>query len=54
MIMIAGSWSKFRGLTEEDKEVFDRGMKRVMGVTYEPLLVSTQVVAGLNFKRMKK
>ena len=52
--MIAGGWSKFRGLIEEDKEVFDREIKGVTGVTYEPLLVSTQVVASLNFKKMKK
>ena len=45
-----GCWSKFKSLTEEDKEVFDRALKGLVGVTYEPLLVSTQVVAGLNFK----
>ena len=48
--MMVGAWSEFRSLTEEDKEVFDRAMKGLRGVTYEPLLVSQQVVAGLNFK----
>lgn len=47
---IAGGWSKFRALTAEDKEVFDKAMDGIMGVSYEPLLVSTQVVAGENFK----
>jgi len=48
--MLAGGWSKFRTLTAEDKDVFDRAMKGLVGVSYEPLLVSTQVVAGENFK----
>jgi len=48
--MIAGGWSKFRALTAEDKDVFERAMKGLVGVSYEPLLVSTQVVAGENFK----
>ncbi len=48
--MLAGGWSEFRALTAEDKDVFERAIKGLMGVTYEPLLVATQVVAGENFK----
>lgn len=45
-----GGWSVFKSLTQEDKEVFDKAMNGILGVKYEPLLVSTQVVAGENFK----
>ncbi len=45
-----GGWSKFRSLTQEDKDVFNQAMEGIVGVDYEPLLVSTQIVAGENFK----
>lgn len=45
-----GGWSPFRALTIEDKQVFDKAMSGLVGVDYEPLLVSTQVVAGTNYR----
>ena len=47
---MVGAFGEDRALTAEDREVFDKAMEGLMGVSYEPLLVSTQVVAGLNYR----
>ena len=47
---MVGAFGEDRALTAEDRAVFDKAMEGLMGVSYEPLLVSTQVVAGLNYR----
>lgn len=48
--IIVGGWSKYHALTPEDKLVFDEAMKGLIGVDYKPQSVSTQVVAGMNYR----
>lgn len=45
-----GGWTSFRPLTSEDKDVFNKALNGLVGVGYEPLLVATQVVAGINYR----
>ena len=47
---LVGAYSADRELTEEDRAVFEEAMKDVKGTAYEPALVATQVVAGLNYR----
>lgn len=44
-----GSWGPVRDLTKEDKQVFDEAMRGLLGVSYTPLKVSSQLVAGVNY-----
>jgi mevalonate kinase len=48
--LVAGGWSAYHKLTPEDKAVFDEATKGFVGVTYTPQTVSTQVVAGVNYR----
>jgi hypothetical protein len=48
--IIVGGWSPYHPLTAKDKEVFDEAMKGFVGVKYTPNTVSTQVVAGTNYR----
>ena len=36
-----GGWTAFRSLTEEDKALFNKVMKVMLGVTYKPIVVAT-------------
>jgi len=47
---LVGGYSQDRALTEEDMEVFNQALEGFTGVAYEPTLVATQVVAGLNYR----
>lgn len=47
---LVGGWTPFHALTAEDKAVFDQAMKGFVGVKYTPQSVSTQVVAGKNYR----
>jgi len=47
--VLCGGWSPFRSVTEQDLGVFKAATKHLLGVDYTPLLVSTQVVAGMNY-----
>lgn len=47
---IVGGYTEQRDLTSEDLKIFSEAMEEFAGVTYEPLKVSTQVVAGKNYK----
>ncbi|WP_330442739.1 hypothetical protein [Flavobacterium sp. C4GT6] len=47
---LVGGWTPFHPLTAEDKAVFDQAMKGFVGVKYTPQSVSTQVVAGKNYR----
>ena len=48
--VVVGGWSPYHSLTAQDKAVFDEAMKGFVGVTYTPQTVSTQVVAGTNYR----
>lgn len=45
-----GGWSPYHPLTAQNQEVFDQAMKGFVGVKYTPNTVSTQVVAGTNYR----
>jgi hypothetical protein len=47
---LLGGWTPFGPLTAESKEVFARATKGWDGVSYVPLEVSTQIVAGTNYR----
>lgn len=49
-MVICGGWSKFRAVTEDDLAVFQEAMDGFTGSCFEPLIVSTQVVAGTNYR----
>lgn len=48
--LLLGGWSKYHSLTESDKQVFNEAMKGFVGVKYTPQEVSTQIVAGTNYR----
>jgi len=48
--MIMGGWTGDRPVKEEDMAVFNEAMDGLTGVSYEPTMVATQVVAGLNYR----
>ena len=45
-----GGWTPFHNLTPNDKKVFEEAMRGFVGVHYTPTSVSTQVVAGMNYR----
>ncbi len=47
-----GAWTAFKAMTPsmEAMKVFEAAMKGMMGGTYTPVAVSTQVVAGTNYR----
>jgi hypothetical protein len=47
---VVGGWTPYHKLTPEDKLVFDEALKGLLGVKYTPNTVSTQVVAGTNYR----
>lgn len=47
---VVGGWSAYHKLTPQDQKVFDEAMKGFVGVKYTPISVSTQVVAGMNYR----
>jgi hypothetical protein len=47
---IVGGWTAYHTLTEKDWQVFKEAMAGFVGVTYEPQAVSTQLVAGTNYR----
>lgn len=47
---IVGGWTAYHPLTAADKLVFQEAMSGFVGVTYTPETVSTQVVAGTNYR----
>ncbi|HKX86222.1 MAG TPA: hypothetical protein VJL37_06100 [Flavobacterium sp.] len=48
--VVVGGWTAYHPLTAQDKAVFDEAMKGFVGVVYTPQAVSTQVVAGTNYR----
>lgn len=47
---IVGGWTAYRPLTAEDHKIFDEALHGFVGVSYDPQEVSTQVVAGINYR----
>lgn len=45
-----GGWTAYHPLTAEDRKVFDEALNGFVGVTYTPSEVSTQIVAGVNYR----
>lgn len=48
--MTTGGWSALRELNDDDRKVFDKAFTSFVGVDYKPLLVESQVVAGMNYR----
>lgn len=48
--LVFGGWSPYESLTPEDQKVFDVAMTGLVGVKYTPQTVSTQIVAGKNYR----
>jgi hypothetical protein len=48
-VAVSGGWSKFEQLSTGDRAVFNEALTNLSGVVYEPLAVSKQVVAGMNY-----
>lgn len=45
-----GAWTDFNfGLSESDQAVFKEALSGLLGVSYTPLAVATQVVSGTNY-----
>jgi hypothetical protein len=49
-LLVLGGFTHYRPLTPKDKELFDKVMAQVIGVTYKATEVASQVVAGTNYK----
>lgn len=49
-VKVAGEWTPYHELTAQDSVVFDEALKGLVGVTYQPLEVATQIVAGTNYR----
>lgn len=49
-VAMPGGWTTFRSLSDSDQAVFREATSQLLGVKYEPLLVRTQVVAGMNYE----
>ena len=48
---LLGAYSPYTcKITNEAQIAFDQAMKNIIGVTYSPVAVSTQVVSGMNYK----
>lgn len=47
---LVGGWTVYQPLTTEDLQVFRDALKGFVGVNYEPLEVSTQLVNGTNYR----
>lgn len=48
--LTCGGWTSYREVTKEDQRVFNEAMEGFVGIAYEPIKVSTQVVAGINYR----
>ena len=48
---LVGAWSTYTcKITGEEKKVFEEATSQLMGVKYEPVAVSKQVVSGMNYE----
>lgn len=44
-----GAWNIHDSVSEEDKKVLETALAGLVGCTYEPIAVATQVVNGVNY-----
>lgn len=44
-----GGFTSFREISKEEKELFEKVLNGLVGVSYKPLAVATQVVNGVNY-----
>lgn len=49
VMSLDGGWSKFEQVSSADRAAFNEALAGLSGVSYEPLVVSRQVVAGVNY-----
>lgn len=49
-----GGWTPYHELTPKDQAVFKEALEGFVGVQYTPETVSTQVVAGTNYRYHSK
>ncbi|UQD56216.1 hypothetical protein [Flavobacterium sp. K5-23] len=47
---LVGGWSTYQPLSPRDRQVFEEALNGFLGVDYTPTSVSTQVVAGMNYR----
>ena len=48
--MLVGGWTDYScEISAEAKKSFDEAMKGLVGVTYTPVAVASQLVAGMNY-----
>jgi hypothetical protein len=47
---MVGGWTPYGPLTPEDKQIFDEATKGFPRVQFTPHSVSTQLVAGMNYR----
>ena len=51
---LVGAWTPFGPVTPEEQAVFNTALAGLVGVNYVTELVSTQVVAGMNYRFLCK
>ena len=51
---VVGGYSEQRKLSDEERALFDSVAAEIAGVKYEPINVSTQIVAGVNYRFLCK
>lgn len=49
MEAICGGWNVHETISEEDKKVLETALAGLIGVTYDPIAVATQIVNGENY-----
>jgi hypothetical protein len=47
---LLGGWSSYQNLTPLDQKVFDDALSGFVGVSYKPYSVSSQIIAGTNYR----
>lgn len=48
--VLLGGWTAYHKLSAKDQAVFNQALEGFVGVQYTPFEVSTQVVAGTNYR----
>ncbi|MBS4638008.1 hypothetical protein [Aeromonas caviae] len=48
--VLLGGWTAYHKLSAKDQAVFNQALEGFVGVQYQPFEVSTQVVAGTNYR----
>ena len=51
---VVGGYSEAHKLSDEERALFDSVAAEIAGVKYEPINVSTQIVAGVNYRFLCK